>query len=147
MAKPTNRWDRLIDTLADKALARSDRLVEKLRGGKLPPGHTRVPRAEQLREYMLLARPVASLSPEEAKQADELWRSKYSQQTEQELKLWALSMEHMRLQMVGHVPGEGMPELSEVPPEPEGGLGLPPASAPTMAPAMVPPVGAADALP
>lgn len=103
MPAPENRHDRLRDRLAEAMLAGSDALAEQIRGGKAPPGKVKLRPAEQLRQYLLLAQPVESLMPEEAKEADGYWQ-RFASRSRAEVAEWVLAMEKLRVRMVEGAP-------------------------------------------
>ena len=101
MPKNPNRWERLADRAAEIATRRADRVSPGLKGGNLPPGKTRVPREEMLREYLLLCQPIGTLPPQLQAEADQIWAEKYAGRERNDIAEWCLEMERIRLQKTG----------------------------------------------
>lgn len=96
-----NRWDRLRDRIAEQAVATSDTMIDKIKGGSTPPGKKRMDPDKAMHDYLLLAQPPAMLTPELAAEADALWQKKFAGRTRAEIAQWCLDMERKRLQRAG----------------------------------------------
>lgn len=92
MSTDQNRWQRIANTVAEKARAESDGLAEKIRGGTAPPFQSRLPRREQVRQFLLLARPPQTLLPVEAQEAEQIWQEQFAGQSRADLARWSSAM-------------------------------------------------------
>jgi hypothetical protein len=113
----TNRWDRLRDRIAEAARAQADAIAPSLQGGSTPPGKRKTDRNELLRRYLLLARPIETLTPEEAIEADQLWQQHFADKSRAEVAAFCLEGERIRQQVLAR---QGAPLSTETaaPPQP-----------------------------
>jgi hypothetical protein len=96
-----NRWDKLRDRIAERAIATSDTMVDKIKGGSTPPGKKRMDPDRAMHDYLLLAQPPTMLTPELAAEADALWQKKFAGKSRADIAEWCIDMERKRLQRAG----------------------------------------------
>lgn len=102
---PPNRWDIRAEHLAARAIAKSDAMVDSLRGGSNPPGKRKLSNQEKVRRFLLFARPMETLTQDEAMEAEALWSEMFPSGNRADVAEFALDAERLRLQQVGELGG------------------------------------------